>query len=1003
MPTPDTRPHPATRAAAPPARTAWRGVSLGIKAPLFVSTLVAVVVGITSWSSYRDRLAAERREAATRLEQVAAEMVDGLGQIRRQLAQDMSAVAGSPPVREYLDASPARRAALAPLATAALRSVGTARQLVGVELRDSAGNALLRLGAPQRFVQGADAVVRDAADSAGLVVGPLRLALDSAAYPAAMRIAARGRVIGYVVAWRRLNASPEGARQVSRLVGAGARVLVGNPHDSAWTNLSARANPPPIDVDTARGVLEYRRRGGEMLAVARRVPDLPWAVVVEFPVDSVVGPARQELSQLLVADLAVWLLGMLGALWLGRRLVGRLGALTASASAMAAGAGAHEERRGGDEIKQLTAAFDAMAGRVRDAIAAAGTSEAQYRKLFESIPLPTYVLDVETLRFLAVNQAAIEHYGYTREEFLAMTARDIRPPEDVPRIEADVQALGPVPRSRGTWQHLMKDGTRLEVEVTGHEIEFDGRRAALAVINDVTERNRQQAAARRSEERYRALIREAPYGIALSTMAGIFTDANPALLRMLGYDSPGDLVGTPVHAVYADADARRSVAAELRDVGQARRDALLWRRRDGRLVTARLTARVVSGRDRAEPYVEAIIEDVTDRVRLEEQFHQAQRMEAIGRLAGGIAHDFNNLLTVIMTTTEVLMTGEPGDSPPTAELEEIYRAARRGADLTRQLLAFGRRQVLTMHPLSVGALVLEMEGMVRRLLGEDVHLRVVASAGPDIVRADQSQLEQVLMNLVVNARDAMPEGGQILVETGPVEVADPAMSGHPAMAPGAYVRIAVTDTGAGIPPEAMEHLFEPFFTTKPKDKGTGLGLATVYGIVKQLGGYVWPYSEPGKGATFEIFLPRVNDPAQPAHAEPARRTDARGRQAILVAEDEPAIRGLLERVLRSRGYEVIAASSGEDALRAVADRQGPIHLLVSDVVMAGMSGPQLAARLAELHPETIPLFLSGYTDEAVLRLGVATGRVAFLQKPFTHAEFLEKVRELLEDGRTVRP
>ncbi|MDE3127143.1 MAG: PAS domain S-box protein, partial [Gemmatimonadota bacterium] len=724
----------------------------------------------------------------------------------------------------------------------------------------------------------------------------------------------------------------------------------------------------------------------------------PWAVVVEFPADSVAAPARSGLHQLLVVDLAVWLLGMLGALWLGRRLVGRLGALTASAGAMAGGAPPSGRRRGGDEIKQLTATFDAMAARVRDAIAAAGTSEAQYRKLFESIPLPTYVVDIETMRFLAVNEAAIAHYGYTREEFLAMTARDIRPPDEVPRVEAEVRSLGPVPQPRGTWRHTRKDGTWLEVEVTGHEIEFDGRRAALAVINDVTERNRQQAAVRQSEERYRALIREAPYGIAMSTLSGVFIDANPALVRILGYDTAGDLVGTPVHDVYADPDSRRAVAAELREVGSAHREALQWRRRDGGLVTARLTARVVPGRDDAEPYVEAIIEDVTDRVRLEEQFQQAQRMEAIGRLAGGIAHDFNNLLTVIMTTTELLMSWQPGDPPPTGELDEVYRAARRGADLTRQLLAFGRRQVLAMRPLSVGALVLDMEGMLRRLLGEDVQLRVVASAEPDIVRADQSQLEQVLMNLVVNARDAMPEGGQIVVETGPVELAQGEMAGHPAMAPGAYVRIAVSDTGTGIPPDAMEHLFEPFFTTKPKDKGTGLGLATVYGIVKQLGGYVWPYSEPGQGTTFKIFLPRVDDAAPAAHAEPARREDQRGHQTILVAEDESAIRALLERVLRSRGYDVIAAASGEDALRAVADRRGPIHLLVSDVVMPGMSGPQLAARLAELHPEAVPLFLSGYTDEAVLRLGVAAGRVAFLQKPFTHEEFLVKVRELLENG-----
>ncbi|MDE3126995.1 MAG: hypothetical protein KGL38_03260, partial [Gemmatimonadota bacterium] len=267
---PDAPPRPPRPAAAPSTRRPWRGVSIGIKAPIFLSTLFAVVVGINSWTSYRLRLDAERREASERLAQVAAEMVDGLGQIRRQLAQDMSSAAASPAVRAYLSASPGRRAILAPLAAAALRSAGSTRELVGVELRDAAGRVVLRLGAPERFAARAESVVREAADSSGLVVGPLQIALDSAAYPAAIRVAVGGRAIGYVVAWRRLNASPQGARQVSRLVGAGARVLIGNPGDSAWTDLSVRANPPPIDVDTAAGVLEYRRRRGEMLAVARR-------------------------------------------------------------------------------------------------------------------------------------------------------------------------------------------------------------------------------------------------------------------------------------------------------------------------------------------------------------------------------------------------------------------------------------------------------------------------------------------------------------------------------------------------------------------------------------------------------------------------------------------------------------------------------------------------------------------------------------------------------------
>ncbi len=998
---PSRPPAPSGQPSASPADR--RGLSLGLTLPLYLAALMAVMIAVHTWADYRHEGDTAREQAERRLNEAAGELVQSLVQMRSQLKSGMAEVAAHSAIATYLEAPPRRRARAAVNAMELLRPVGDSPAMVAAELWDTAGHTLLAAGNARGLHRpAADAtLLREARDSADPVIGRLRIAGKRTAFPAVIRVTAGGRVRGYLVYWRRLTSSPLAQRQMGSLIGTGARVFVGDVGDSVWTDLYAPAAPPPIRVDTASGVMNYRRQAGEMLAVARLVPSLPWAVLVEFPADSVVAPARAGLRELLLMDGLVLLLGIGGAWWLSRRLVRRLGTLTVAAETMAGGSPGDGGAIHGDEISRLAGAFEAMSERVRGAIAAAETSEAQYRQLFESIPLPTYVIDLDTLRFLAVNEAAIAHYGYSRQEFLAMTALDIRPPEEAARIRAEVRKLGPVPQPRGIWRHLKKDGTPIEVQVVGHEIQFHGHAAGLAVVTDVTERNRQEEALRQSEERYRALIREAPYGIALSTVQGVFLDANPALVRMLGYDSASELIGLHVQKVYADPEVRRAIAAELRRSGQSSRDALQWRRRDGRFVTARLTTRLVPGHEGAEPYVEAIIEDVTDRLRLEEQFHQAQKMEAIGRLAGGIAHDFNNLLTVIMTTTELLMERRPDDPPATPELAEVYRSAQRGAELTRQLLAFSRRQVLTMQPLSVGHLVMDMEMLLRRLLGEDVRLRVVTSREPDIVRADASQLEQVLMNLAVNARDAMPEGGQLLIETGPVDLDEGEIAGHPAMAPGAYVRIVVTDSGTGIPADVMEHLFEPFFTTKPKDKGTGLGLATVYGIVKQLGGYVWPYSEAGRGTTFKIFLPRVPEPERAARAESARPADEGGHQTILVAEDEAPIRALLARVLQGRGYHVIAAASGEEALRAVAEHQGPIHLLVSDVVMAGMSGPQLAQRLAELHPETVPLFLSGYTDEAVLRLGVAAGRVAFLQKPFTHTTFLEKVREVLEDGESV--
>ncbi len=388
--------------------------------------------------------------------------------------------------------------------------------------------------------------------------------------------------------------------------------------------------------------------------------------------------------------------------------------------------------------------------------------------------------------------------------------------------------------------------------------------------------------------------------------------------------------------------------------------------------------------------------DITERKQLEEQFHQAQKMEAVGRLAGGVAHDFNNLLTAILGSADLVLESLKPAAAEREEVEEIRKAALRAADLTRQLLAFSRQQVVAPTVLNPNTVVADMDKLLRRLLGEDVALRTVLAPDLATVKADPSQLEQVLLNLAVNARDAMPNGGKLTIETQNVELDQEYVRGHLAAQPGSYVMLAVSDTGVGMDAATQARIFEPFFTTKERGKGTGLGLATVYGIVKQSGGWIWVYSEPGQGTTFKVYLPRVTEPAAPAAPSPARPVSVRGSETILVVEDEEVIRNLVQKVLKANGYTVLVAGTGSDAERVAGAHAGPIHLLMTDVVLPGLNGREVARRLVAQRAGIRVLFLSGYTDDAIVHHGVLDPGVAFLQKPFSPAVLGRKVREVLD-------
>jgi nitrogen-specific signal transduction histidine kinase/CheY-like chemotaxis protein len=418
------------------------------------------------------------------------------------------------------------------------------------------------------------------------------------------------------------------------------------------------------------------------------------------------------------------------------------------------------------------------------------------------------------------------------------------------------------------------------------------------------------------------------------------------------------------------------------------------RRKDGTKVYADIcTANLVIDGRRCNA---GFFTDITERKRMEEQLRQAQRMEAIGRLAGGVAHDFNNILTVIAGYCELLLADLPAGSDLRPDVEEVAKAADRAGALTRQLLTISRDQVVQAEVLDLNAVIVNVEQMLRRLIGEDVQLETALAPELEEVRVDPGQVEQVLLNLAANARDAMPRGGKLTIETASVELDDSYAQSHNGVQPGCYVLLAVSDTGTGIDGSVLPHIFEPFFTTKRQGQGTGLGLSIVYSIVHQSGGHIWVYSEPGKGTTFKIYLPVTEREETVPWPAPVSAPSEQGAGVILLVEDQEAVRAMLTKALAARGYTLLEAADGEEAIRLVAGRQGLIDLLITDVVMPVMSGREVAERLAAERPGMKVLFISGFADRAIVHHGMLSPGINYLQKPFPLSELTRKVEEILK-------
>ena len=500
-----------------------------------------------------------------------------------------------------------------------------------------------------------------------------------------------------------------------------------------------------------------------------------------------------------------------------------------------------------------------------------------------------------------------------------------------------------------------------------------------------------------SESRYRSLIDGAALGIYRSNSRG-FVTANPALVKMMGYDSLEELLRlVPERDLYVDPAARRKLIEDFREHGLVGSAEVQWKKKNGSVITVRLSGRSIPGDNDDE--FEMIAEDVTERHRLEERLRQSQKMEAIGRLAGGVAHDFNNLLTVIGGFNE--MVGETLDAshPGKAQVEEIRRATDRASAMTRQLLAFSRQQVFQLKVININSVIQGMDGILRRLVGAHITFETKLDPNAGNVQADPGQLGQVLMNLVLNARDAMPDGGRISIETFGFECAEPVMKQATLIPAGSYVGFSVTDNGTGMDADVQSKLFEPFFTTKPAGSGTGLGLATSYGIVKQSHGFIWVYSEVGMGSTFKVYLPRSGRPDQPTGSLASALQGSRSKERIMLVEDDQAVRQIATTFLRRAGYEVIEYSDVESAskeLHRLKSDGRALDLVLTDVVLRRGSGKEVANLAGELFPTTPVLFMSGYAGDVQFREGSLSESERFLQKPFTADSLVRKVREVLD-------
>ena len=629
--------------------------------------------------------------------------------------------------------------------------------------------------------------------------------------------------------------------------------------------------------------------------------------------------------------------------------------------------------------------------------------------VLSSIPGLLYLYDDQE-KLIRWNKQHETLTGYSAEELSHIHLMDWYrgEPEEAARIDAAIKRIVEQGYAQEEAKLVTRSGKRIPFYHTAVSVEIDGRKYFVGIGIDVTERKRAEEALRTSEERFKRLLQNSNDMFVVMDAECIQNSIGGPVERILGY-KPDELIGTNgleyVHP--DDLDSVGKVLAEvMKQPGVILRVECRLRHKNGSYVNVES----VGSNLLHVPVVKGIVlnnRDITERknaeretVRLQEQLQQAMKMEAVGRLAGGIAHDFNNLLTVIAGNVELIQMDVNCSDPLAPYLNEIFNATESASSLTRQLLAFSRRQIIEPKVINLNDLIESLHKMLTRIIGEDINFQKVLSQDLGSVIIDPGQFEQVMVNLAVNARDAMPEGGRLLIETANVELDENYCSQHPQIAAGNYVLLAVSDTGHGMNEEVKKHVFEPFFTTKPKGRGTGLGLATIFGAVKQAGGAIEVYSEVGAGTTFKIYLPKIEKPADKLAKGKSSPNLVQGNETVLIVEDEASVRDLALRMLKRLGYKVLHASNGGEAFMLVEKSAERIDLLMSDVVMPGMNGRELAKRLLKLHPEMKVLFTSGYTENVIVHHGILEEKLNFIGKPYSIQALARKIREVLDQNQS---
>jgi PAS domain S-box-containing protein len=977
-----------------------------------ISIVVVSAIVVLAWAADNQIEASLIRAGGDRAQAVSAQLASLLERSMQQNRQDLHATVARSELRVLLQ-NPSDTEA-ADVVRAQFMS-GPIEGLRRVEIWTEAGSRILEV---TRAAPGVDTTVALPELSRPINLGlfPLQSANDVVLTELVDEVRSggtpQGQRLGFVVVRGTLSVNPPGI--LARLVGPDALVLLGNKTGDVWTDLAHVVPAPPIDLNRP-GTVEYRRSDGQArLGALAEIRDTPWAVWVEFPRGVVVAPAAAFLGRMAGIGLLVVGLSALLVRTVTRRLTTPLTALTDAAEAIAAGDYARRTPNSHrqDEVGRLGDAFNVMAEHVEathqglearvsertTAIEALQSSEARYRAIVELAFDCVITIDEHGI-VTEFNPAAERTFGYGRDKAVGRELATLIIPPSLREAHRRGLAhyletgIGPVIGKLIEIAAMRADGTEFPAELAITAIESVGpARMFTGVVRDITRRKQSEAALVESERAFRSTFDDAPLGIAQVSIEGRWLRVNRYLASVLGYQAD-DLCGEPFLDIFHPDDTPMELMTEADRPGDREERV---RRKDGQSLWVRLTISALRDASGTPRHFIVIIEDVSERRRLEDRLRQSQKMEAIGQLAGGVAHDFNNLLTAILGYAQLVADALDPDDPKRRDVEEIVKAAERSAALTGQLLAFSRKQVLLPTILNLNALIENTSVMLRRLIGE--HIDLTTRLAPDLapVSADVTQIEQIVINLAVNARDAMPSGGRLTIETENTEL-DGTPGTHPATPEaGRYVMLVVSDTGVGMDAETQRRLFEPFFTTKEPGLGTGLGLATVYGIVKQSGGFIWVYSEPGHGATFKVYLPASSGTVTATPRRTASVPKHEGTETILVVEDERAVRVMTRVILERSGYHVIEAATPDEARRLFREHAETIDLLITDVVMPGSHGPALYKQLVEHHGPLKVLYMSGYTDDEIIHAGRLERGVNFIEKPFTAQKLTEKIREILD-------